>query len=204
MVLKMMHHTKDTPAAAASACSFGPSSQHPQADTSLPGKHHTGMSGSLPTGRGTDEEPVATLTILKAVTGKVQVVWNTNRGVTIRCHPQDCDPSSAGLTKGDAQVARYKGKVGDLCWYPQHPQRFTGGPDLVTPFVVGMLHGVGPLLHNALHQEEGGEVQERVAAAIANSTVNGCQQAPCSQASGQQAPCSTAMGGITLSPEALL
>ena len=83
----------------------------------------------------------------------------------MRWHPQNHGLCSTGLTKGDAQVARYKGKVGNLCRYPQHPQRFTGGPDLVTPFVIGMLHGVRPLLHNALHQEEGREVQERVAAA---------------------------------------
>ena len=91
------------------------------------------------------------------------------------CQPQDRDPGSARLTEWDAQVARYKGKIDDLRRYPQRPQRFTRGPDLITPFVIGMLHGVGPLLHNALHQEEGGEVQERVAAAPATSIVKGCQ-----------------------------
>ena len=68
MVLKMTHHTKDTPAAAASACNFEASSQHAQAEVSLPGKHHTGIEGPVLTGRMTGEEPLASLTTLKVVT----------------------------------------------------------------------------------------------------------------------------------------
>ena len=67
-------------------------------------------------------------------------------------------------TKRHPQVARYKCKVDDLCRDPQHPQSLAAVPDLVAPFVVGVLQRVGLPFYQALDCVEGGEIHEGVTA----------------------------------------
>lgn len=71
----------------------------------------------------------------------------------------------AKLTKGDSEMAGHKSKVDELPRNPQRPQSFAAVPDLVTPFVVGMLQRVWLPLHQALDCVERREVYERMTAA---------------------------------------
>lgn len=62
-------------------------------------------------------------------------------------------------------MPRHKGKVDDLTGDPKSPERFAAVPDLIAPFVVGMLQRMGLLLNYALDRIERWEVYEGVAAA---------------------------------------
>ena len=70
-----------------------------------------------------------------------------------------------GGTEGNAQIAGHEGKVDDLRGYPDRPQRLAAVPDRVAPLVPGVQEGLRLALYQALAREEGGEVDEGVAAA---------------------------------------